>query len=84
MIKDSAVDAVCHGANLAVPGITQLDSGIEKGDFVAVMTQKEEAVALGFALSTSEVLFDLNKGVAVNTERVLMAPGTYPKLWRSP
>ena len=53
------------------------------GDFVAVSSQKDEAVALGSALRTSEVLFDLNKGVAVNTERVLMAPGTYPKLWRS-
>lgn len=83
VIKDSAVDAVCHGANLAVPGIAQLDSGIKKGDFIAVISQKDEAVALGSALSTSEVLMDLNKGMAVNTERVLMAPGTYPKLWRS-
>jgi H/ACA ribonucleoprotein complex subunit 4 len=83
MIKDSAVDAVCHGANLAVPGIAQMDSGIKKGDFVAVISQKEEAVALGSALGTSEVLVDLKKGVAVNTERVLMSPGTYPKLWRS-
>ena len=29
VIKDSAVDAVCHGAILAVPGIAQLDSGIK-------------------------------------------------------
>jgi H/ACA ribonucleoprotein complex subunit 4 len=83
VVKDSAVDALCHGANLAVPGISQLDSGIRKGDFVAVITQKGEAVAMGSALRNSEVLMDLNKGVAVNTERVLMATGTYPKLWRS-
>ena len=70
-------------ANLAVPGISQLDSGIKKGDLVTVITHNGEAVALGSALSPSDVLMDLNRGVAVNTERVLMAPGTYPKLWRS-
>lgn len=83
VVKDSAVDAICHGANLAVPGIAQLDSGIRKGDFLAMMTYKNEAIALGSALTTSDLMMDLNKGMAVNTERVLMAPGTYPKLWRA-
>lgn len=82
VIKDSAVDAICHGANLALPGVLQLDSGIKKGDTVALITSKGEAIALGKALLTSKQIFDRNEGMAVNTERVLMAPGTYPKLWK--
>jgi H/ACA ribonucleoprotein complex subunit 4 len=83
VLKDSSVDAVCHGANLAVPGISQLDSGIIKGDFTALITEKKEAVALGLALMTSDGIMEKDDGMAVNTQRVLMKPGTYPKLWRA-
>jgi len=31
VVKDSAVDAVCHGAMLAIPGIISLSKGITKG-----------------------------------------------------
>ncbi len=82
VVKDSAVDAVCHGADLALPGITQLDSGIKKGDAVALVTSKGEAVALGKALLNSKKILEGDQGIAVNTERVLMSPGTYPKLWK--
>lgn len=82
VLKDSAVDAVCHGANLAVPGIFQLDSDVKKGDTVALISGKGEAIALGSALMTSEMILQDDEGMAVNTERVLMAPGTYPKLWK--
>jgi H/ACA ribonucleoprotein complex subunit 4 len=83
VIKDSAVDAVCHGANLAIPGVLELDSGIEKGDMVALLTSKGEGVALGKALMNSETIFDLKEGIAAKTERVLMDPGIYPKLWHA-
>ena len=48
-VKDSAVDAVCHGADLAVPGITKIEGNFDKGRVVAVMTQKGEAIAIGEA-----------------------------------
>ncbi|MDL5503578.1 MAG: RNA-guided pseudouridylation complex pseudouridine synthase subunit Cbf5, partial [Candidatus Methanoperedens sp.] len=32
VIRDNAVDAVCHGAGLAAPGVLSAESGIEKGD----------------------------------------------------
>lgn len=83
VIKDSAVDAVCHGANLAIPGILELDSEIKKGDMVALFTSKGEGVALGKTLMNSKNIFDLKEGIAVKTERVLMSPGTYPKLWQT-
>lgn len=83
VVKDSAVDAICHGADLALPGVLQLDDDIKKGDIVALISSKEEGIALGKALLPSKNVFEGNEGIAVNTKRVLMAPGTYPKLWRS-
>nr|BAE96937.2 Cbf5 [Pyrolobus fumarii] [Pyrolobus fumarii 1A] len=36
VIRDSAVDAIAHGAHLAVPGIARLHADIKKGDVVAI------------------------------------------------
>ncbi len=82
-VRDGAVDAVCHGARLALPGVVALDTGIERGSKVAVLTAKGEGVAIGRAEMTSEAMMELSRGVAVTPERVLMAPGTYPKGWRT-
>lgn len=82
VIRDSAVDAVCHGADLAVPGIVKLDSMIEKTKPVALFSLKGEAVALGRALMTSREILDQEKGVAAKTERVFMERGTYPPMWK--
>jgi H/ACA ribonucleoprotein complex subunit 4 len=82
VIRDSAVDAVCHGADLAIPGIVKFDSMIEKSKPVALFTLKGEAVALGRALMTSREILDQEKGVAAKTERVLMDRGTYPPMWK--
>lgn len=54
ILKDTAVDAVCHGADLAVVGIAKLDPEISKGELVALLTQKGEAVALANALMSGE------------------------------
>lgn len=82
IIRDSAVDAICHGAELALPGIVKLDSAIERNTPVALFTLKGEAVALGRALMASREMLDQERGVAVKTERVLMERGTYPQLWK--
>jgi len=81
-IRDTAVDAVCHGADLALPGIVSLNSDIEVDDLVALFTLKGELVALGKALMTSEEMLEREKGVAVKTERVVMKPNTYPRMWK--
>jgi len=81
-IRDTAVDAICHGADLAVPGILKLDSSIEKSKPIAMFTLKGEAIALGRALMASREMLDQEKGVAAKTERVLMERGTYPATWK--
>lgn len=80
--KDSAVDAICHGAYLAVPGIARIDPTIRKDDLVAILTQKAELVALAKAEMSAEEIEDATKGIAFTPKRVVMKPGTYPKAWK--
>ena len=82
VIRDSAVDAICHGAPLTAPGILQIENGIKVGDTVAIMTLKGELVAIGRAEMRSEQMLSAKKGVAVRTKAVIMEPGTYPPMWK--
>lgn len=83
VIRDSAVDALCHGAQLAIPGVLQISPNLSKGDLVGIYTQKGEVVALAEALMTEAEIKDATKGYAFVTKRIIMAPNTYPKNWRT-
>lgn len=82
IIKDTAVDAICHGANLTAPGIARLEEGINRGSSVVLYTLKGEAVGIGKALMNSEEMYRADRGICVETMKVFMKPGTYPKGWR--
>ena len=82
VIRDSAVDAVCHGAELALPGVVRLDSAIERNKLVALFTMKGEAIALARAVLASREILDQEKGIAAKVERVIMERGTYPAMWK--
>jgi len=81
-IRDSAIDAICHGADLALPGVLRLDSGIVPKDLVGIFSEKGEAVAIGKAFMSSEEMAGLDHGLAADTSRVIMQSGTYPPMWR--
>ena len=83
VVRDSAVDAMCHGAQLAIPGVLQISPNLKKGDLVGVYTQKGEAVALAESTMSEEEIKDATKGYAFETKRIIMAPKTYPKKWRT-
>ena len=83
VIRDSAVDAICHGARLAIPGILSLSEGIVKGDTTVILTGKGELVAIGEALLTTEEITGAQKGLAFSVRRVVMKLGTYPRLWKT-
>jgi H/ACA ribonucleoprotein complex subunit 4 len=83
VIRDSAVDALCHGAQLAIPGILEISNGIAKGDFVGIYTQKGEVVALAEAVLSESEIVENTKGFAFQLRRIIMAPNTYPKNWRT-
>jgi H/ACA ribonucleoprotein complex subunit 4 len=82
-IRDSAVDAICHGANLTAPGVLSIETEITNGSIVAVFTLKGEAVALAKAEASAEEILNMEHGIVAKTERVLMPRGTYPKCWKS-
>jgi H/ACA ribonucleoprotein complex subunit 4 len=82
-VKDSAVDALCHGASLTAPGVVSLETGIRAGSMVAILTLKGEAVALAEAQASTEEILGMAYGIVARIKRVLMPRGTYPRCWRS-
>jgi H/ACA ribonucleoprotein complex subunit 4 len=82
VVRDGAVDAVCHGASLAAPGVLAIDTGISTGDLVAIFTLKGELVALARATMSSKEIYEAEHGIVARPERVVMSPGTYPKKWK--
>ena len=83
IIRDSAVDALCHGAQLAIPGILEVSSDLKVDDLVAIYTQKGEIIALAKTLLSLEEIKEKTKGYAFETKRIIMSPNTYPKKWRT-
>jgi H/ACA ribonucleoprotein complex subunit 4 len=82
VISDNAVDAVCHGAPLAAPGLLSVETDINAGDDVAMFTLKGEAVGLAKAAMPTKEMLASESGIVAKTERVIMEPGTYPKAWK--
>ena len=83
VIRDSAIDSLCHGAQLAIPGILEISPGLKQGDLVGVYSQKGEVVALAESLLSETEIKDSTKGYAFKTKRIIMKPNTYPKNWRT-
>jgi len=82
VIRDTAVDAIAHGAHLAVPGIARLTNDVSKGSRVAIYTLKGELVALGQAQYSAKEIAGMNRGIVVKITRVYMRPCVYPSVWR--
>lgn len=81
-VRDSAVDAICHGANLAASGVVSLGTGIKKGELVVLSTMKGEAIAIAKSAKTSDMMAKAKSGIVAITERVLMERGRYPQMWK--
>merc|ERR1711916_336083 len=57
------------------------DSGIEKGDIIAIVTTKGEAVAIAYAEMTSSQMASVDHGIVARTKRVIMDRDVYPRRW---
>ena len=80
-IKDSAVEAICQGAKLGAGGIAKLSKDIQKGNLVAIKSLKGELVAAGTSLFSSHEIMNADSGLVVDTNKVFMDTGIYPKGW---
>ena len=81
VVKDSAVNAICYGAKLMLPGLLRYESGIEIGEEIVLMTTKGEAIAVGIAQMTTADLASCDHGVCATIKRVVMERDTYPRRW---
>ena len=80
-IRDTAVDALCHGAQLALPGVVSIPKNLKKNDLVGIYTQKGEIVGLGNSILDFDDFFKQKKGISFQIKRIVMKPNTYPKFW---
>lgn len=47
IMKDTAVNAICYGAKIMLPGVLKYEDGIEIGQEIVVTTTKGEAICIG-------------------------------------
>lgn len=77
-VRDTAVDALCHGADLAAAGICFIDARIKENTDVAYMTLKKEIIGFGKATKNAMTMLKANKGIMAKTNKIFMDRGTYP------
>jgi len=82
VVRDSAIDALCHGASLAIPGVVEIDEDIKIEEIAAVLSLKGEGVALVKMTAPSAQVVEKDTGICAHLERVLMNKGTYPSIWK--
>ncbi|KAF9578781.1 centromere/microtubule-binding protein cbf5, partial [Lunasporangiospora selenospora] len=86
VVKDSAVNAICYGAKLMIPGLLRYESGIEVNEEIVLMTTKGEAIALGIAQMTTAVMATCDHGVVAKIKRLDKygrTTETTPDNWKS-
>jgi H/ACA ribonucleoprotein complex subunit 4 len=81
VVKDSAVNAICYGGKLLIPGILRYSPDIDVNTEVVMITTKGEAIAMGIAQMTSSEICAVDHGVAAKIKRVIMDKDLYPRRW---
>ncbi|NXQ32864.1 DKC1 protein, partial [Alaudala cheleensis] len=81
VMKDSAVNAICYGAKIMLPGVLRYEDGIELNQEIVVITTKGEAICLAIALMTTAVISTCDHGIVAKIKRVIMERDTYPRKW---
>nr|CTP80762.1 Bm8359 [Brugia malayi] len=81
VVKDSAVNAICYGAKILLPGILRFENGIELNEEIVIVTTKGEAICLALALMTTSTMAVTDHGVVAKIKRVIMERDTYARKW---
>lgn len=79
IMKDSAVNAICYGAKILLPGVLRYEDGIEINEEIVIVTTKGEAICLGIAQMTTGTMASCDHGVVAKIKRVVMERDTYPR-----
>jgi len=70
-VLDTAIVSITHGRDLAIPGVVKLEN-FRKGENVAIMSLKEELVAIGEAQMSAVDINTKDKGIAVKVKKVFL------------
>ena len=81
VIKDTAAGALLEGADLAAPGVLEMDP-FSAGDNISLMSTKGEGIAYGVALKDATEIVSMERGLVARTERVFHPCGEYPRGWK--
>ena len=78
IVNDNAIDSICHGSDLMIPGIVA-HSIFTQNDLISMLSSKGELIGLGVSSIESKNLGEIKTGRAVHPTRVIMKRGTYPR-----
>ncbi|TFG16117.1 MAG: RNA-guided pseudouridylation complex pseudouridine synthase subunit Cbf5 [Promethearchaeota archaeon] len=78
-IRDTAVDAICHGADLAAAGVCLIDARIKPDSNIALMTLKKELIGFSIAKMHAMKIYKAKAGIVATSNKVFMERGTYPR-----
>jgi H/ACA ribonucleoprotein complex subunit 4 len=78
-IRDTAVDALCHGADLAAAGVCYVDARIKQDMLVAYMTLKKELIGFGRSNKRAMDIYKAKSGIMAKTKKIFMERGIYPR-----
>jgi H/ACA ribonucleoprotein complex subunit 4 len=78
-VRDTAVDALCHGADLASAGVCYVDARIKTGLQIVYLTLKKELIGFGTAKMGAMKIYKAKSGIVAKTNKVFMERGIYPR-----
>jgi H/ACA ribonucleoprotein complex subunit 4 len=70
-IFDTTIESVTHGRDVAIPGISKLEN-FKKGETIAILTLKNELVAIGESLMSAVEINTKEKGLGIKTKKVFI------------
>ncbi len=77
-LRDTAVDAICHGADVAAAGICYIDARIKPSMQVAIMTLKKELIGFGTSIFNAMKIYKAKSGIMVKIDKIFMNRKIYP------
>jgi H/ACA ribonucleoprotein complex subunit 4 len=60
----------------------KINSQIHENNIVAIMTLKDELLAMGQSLYNAEEIISMDTKIVVKIQKVFILPNTYPKMWK--
>ncbi len=78
-VRDTAVDALCHGADLAAAGVCYIDARINPNMLLAYMSLKKELIGFGISQKSAMEIYKAKSGIVAKTKKIFMERGIYPR-----